>query len=82
MRSEACKYIVDNNDMYNQCKECGSVLAADNGPLGGGGGTEYEPDQKPSVRTSSSYEPLRNVKVILLKKKTVLHRFCYSCIVT
>ena len=85
MRSENCKYIVDNNDMYNQCKECGSVLAADDGPLGGGGGkgpeeppwssVYLEPDKKyqPSLRASSSYEPLRNVKVIFTHKTT----YCY-----
>ena len=64
MRSENCKYIVENNDMYNQCKECGSVLAADDGPIGGGGGG-LDPLQKfePVLRATSNYEPLRNVKV-------------------
>ena len=71
VRSESCKYIVDDNDMYNQCRECGSVLAADNGPIGGGGGggggVDFEPDMKyqPTLRTTATYErePLRNVKV-------------------
>ena len=81
VRSENCKYIVDNNDMYNQCKECGSVLAADDGPLGGGGGKGSEeppwssvylqPDQKyqPSLRADCEMRNvLRNVKVIFTLK--------------
>ena len=65
MRSENCKYIVDDNDMYNQCKECGSVLAADNGPIGGGGGggIDFEPDMKYQPTATYEREPLRNVKV-------------------
>ena len=71
VRSENCKYIVDNNDMYNQCKECGSVLAADDGPLGGGG-DDFEPDQKyhpatmRAMRATPFSAPIRSVKVILL----------------
>ena len=61
VRSENCKYIVDNNDMYNQCKECGSVLAADDGPLGGGG-DDFEPDQKyhpATIRAMRAISPKR-----------------------
>ena len=73
VRSENCKYIVDDNDMYNQCKECGSVLAADNGPIGGGGGSggggiDFEPDMKYQPTATYEREPLRNVKVSTVRR--------------